>query len=439
MSVDAQMVETLVRTVGERLTERRNVDETEGRPRLSTEDEQALARSLVATALDELAGDAVRAGRQPMDAPAERELAGRVIDRLYGLGPIQPLLALPGVANITIPGADPVWVEYTDGTKERRDPVVSSPRELVELIATAARRLDRTEKRWDAANWELDMQLPSGDRLNAVMASPASRPRVTIRRHDFSIFLLEHLTALGVMDPLLEQFLRAAVAARLNIVIAGGTGAGKTTMLRCMINAVDERERLITIEDSLEIGLERFADRHPDYETLAARSANTEGAGQITLAQLVRTGLRMSPDRVIVGEVRGHEILPMLLAMSQGNDGSLCTIHASSSKETFKRFAMYAAMTPERLDTATTNLLVANAVHLVVHLGWPAGRRAVTSVREVVDAEDERMISNEVWQPGPDGCAVPGAPLRDATLSRLIDAGLDPQYQAAGLAGRWTA
>jgi pilus assembly protein CpaF len=439
MNTDAGVVEALVRTIGERLTDRRSADEAAGRARLSTDDEQALARSLVAAALDELAAEAVRAGRQPMDAAAERALAGQVIDRLYGLGPIQPLLALPGVANITIPGADEVWVEYTDGTKERRDPVVSTPQELVELIATAARRLDRSEKRWDAANWELDMQLPSGDRLNAVMASPASRPRVTIRRHDFSIFLLEHLTALEVMDPALEAFLRAAVAARLNIVIAGGTGAGKTTMLRCLINAVDARERLITIEDSLEIGLERFADRHPDYETLAARTANTEGAGQISLAQLVRTGLRMSPDRVIVGEVRGNEILPMLLAMSQGNDGSLCTIHASSSKETFKRFAMYAAMTPERLDTQTTNLLVANAVHLVVHLGWPAGRRAVTSVREVIDAEAERIISNEVWQPGPDGRAVPGAPLRDVTLSRLVEAGLDPHYPAEALSGRWSA
>jgi hypothetical protein len=107
----------------------------------------------------------------------------------------------------------------------------------------------------------------------------------------------------------------------------------------------------------------------------------------------------MSPDRVIVGEVRGDEILPMLLAMSQGNDGSLCTIHASTSKETFKRFQMYAAMSPERLDATTTNLLVANAVHLIVHIGWVDGCRRVTSVREVVDVDGPRLVSNEVWQP----------------------------------------
>jgi type IV secretory pathway ATPase VirB11/archaellum biosynthesis ATPase len=263
------------------------------------------------------------------------------------------------------------------------------------------------------------MQLPNGDRLNAVLYPPASRPRVTIRRHNFDLHRLAHLVEAGAIDRTLESFLTAATLARLNIVIAGGTNSGKTTMLRCLVNAIPPSERLITIEDSLEIGLERFADLHPDYETLTARTANTEGVGQITLAQLVRTGLRMSPDRVIVGEVRGDEILPMLLAMSQGNDGSLCTIHASTSKETFKRFQMYAAMTPERLDAETTNLLVANAVHLVVHIGWVDGRRVVTSVREVVDVDGPQLVSNEIFQPGPDGRAVPGFPIRDDTMHRL--------------------
>jgi Flp pilus assembly CpaF family ATPase len=124
--------------------------------------------------------------------------------------------------------------------------------------------------------------------------------------------------------------------------------------------------------------------------------------------------------------------------MSQGNDGSLCTIHASTSKETFKRFQMYAAMTPERLDAETTNLLVANAVHLIVHIGWVAGRRRVTSVREVVDVDGPRLVSNEVWQPGPDGRAVPGYPLRDETLDRLISAGFDRQL-LANREGWWSA
>ncbi len=426
----AELVEELVRQVGEALTARQNAQHEAGRPRLSVDDERALAQALVADELETLAAAALRDGRPAPDAATERRLTTRVLDRLFGLGPLQPLLAVPGVTNIAIPGAEPVWLEFTDGRKESRPPVVATPAELVDLVAAAARRLDRSEKRWDAANWELDMQLPNGDRLNAVMFPPASRPRVTIRRHNFDLHRLDHLVEAGTADRALASFLAAAVRARLNLVIAGGTNTGKTTMLRCLINEIDPAERIITVEDSLEIGLERFADRHPDYETLVARDANTEGAGRIGLAQLVRTALRMSPDRVIVGEVRGDEILPMLLAMSQGNDGSLCTIHASTSKETFKRFQMYAAMTPERLEAATTNLLVANAVHLIVHIGWVDGTRRITSVREIVDVDGPSLVSNEIWQPGPDGRAVPGYPPRDATLDRLVAVGFDRQLLA---------
>jgi pilus assembly protein CpaF len=436
-TVDAATLDRLVRQVGDELTSRQASEVDAGRARLTGEDEQQLAQALIAGELERLATEALREGRDPLDALAERRLAVQVVDRLYGLGPLQQLLAIDGVTNIAIPGADPVWLEYADGRKEQHPPVVSSPGELVDLIANAARRLDRSEKRFDAANWELDMQLPNGDRLNAVLCPPASRPRVTIRRHNFDLHRLAHLVEAGTIDRTLESLLTAATLAGLNIVIAGGTNSGKTTMLRCLINEIPATERLITIEDSLEIGLERFADRHPDYETLTARTANTEGAGQISLAELVRTGLRMSPDRVIVGEVRGDELLPMLLAMSQGNDGSLCTIHASTSKETFKRFQMYAAMSPERLDAETTNLLVANAVHLVVHIGWVAGRRVVTSVREVVDAEGPRLVSNEIFTPDPGGRAVPGFPIRDDTMQRLRQHGFEAEL-LANRDGWWT-
>jgi pilus assembly protein CpaF len=433
-----RLVARLVDRVGDELTVRQSGRVDGGQARLGAEDERALAASLVGDELEALATEALRDGREPLDAVTERRLSGQVLDRLYGLGPLEPLLVLPGVANIAIAGAGPVWLEYADGRKEQHPAVVGSDHELVELVANAARRLDRSEKRFDAANWELDMQLPNGDRLNAVLCPPASRPRVSIRRHNFELSRLSHLVAAGTIDDAVASLLTAAIGARLNLVIAGGTNSGKTTLLRCLINEVPPGERLITVEDSLEIGLERFAELHPDHETLTARTANTEGAGEISLAQLVRTGLRMSPDRVIVGEVRGDEILPMLLAMSQGNDGSLCTIHASSSKETFKRFQMYAAMSSERLDAETTNLLVANAVHLVVHLGWVAGQRAVTSIREVVDVDGPRLVSNEVYAPGPDGRAAPAYPLRDATLDRLLAAGYQPPATTAAAAAGWS-
>ena len=225
---------------------------------------------------------------------------------------------------------------------------------------------------------------------------------------------------------------RPRYARKTNVIVAGGTGTGKTTTLRCLINEIPADERLITIEDSLEIGLERFEDLHPDHETLEAREANTEGAGTFTLADLVRSALRMDPERVIVGEVRGAEILPMLLAMSQGNDGSMCSIHADSSRGVFARLAMYAAMTPERLSPGVTNLLVANAVDLIVHLGWVSGTRRITSVREVTGVlEGGQVVSNELWRPDASGAGVPAAPPSRA-LAELVEAhGFDVPAHAA--------
>jgi Flp pilus assembly CpaF family ATPase len=311
--------------------------------------------------------------------------------------------------------------------------VVASDAELVELVATAARRMGRSERRWDHAHPELNLRLPNGDRLHALMAV-TGRPVVTIRRHDFSaLSRVAHLVDAGLFSIAIGAFLVAVVRARLSLIVAGGTGTGKTTSLRCLINEIPPGERLLTVEDSLELGLEHFEDLHPDYEAIEAREANTEGQGAFSLADGVRAGLRMNPDRVIVGEIRGGaELLSMLLAMSQGNDGSMCSLHADSSAGVFSRLAMYAAMTPERLAPDVTARLVAEAVQVVVHLGWVDGVRRVTSIREVTGVSDAGQVaSNEVWRPGPYGRAVPHMPLSQPTLARLVEAGFDARLLRA--------
>jgi Flp pilus assembly CpaF family ATPase len=214
--------------------------------------------------------------------------------------------------------------------------------------------------------------------------------------------------------------------AKKSCIICGGIGAGKTTLLRAMAADIPSTERLITIEDSLELGLDRFPDLHPDVVALEAREPNLEGEGEVSMAELVRWALRMSPDRVIVGEARGEEVLALLNAMSQGTDGSMATLHASSSRGAFSKLATYAVQAPERLPIEATNLLVANAVHFVIYLAQDGDRRFVSSVREVIDAEGAMLISNEVFRPGPDRRAVPGAPFRTETLDELIAVGFDP-------------
>jgi pilus assembly protein CpaF len=428
---DAGLVARLHRTVGEALTNAHTAHEEAGRGRLAADDERALARKLLADELRRLASDAYAAGDDPLDEQTEAAVTLAVLDRLHGLARLQPLLDDPTIRDIHVPGSQPTWLTMRDGTKVRGPAVADSDDELIDLIATAARRLGRTERRWDNAHPELNLQLPNGDRLHALMGV-SGRPTVTVRRHDFDISRLDHLKEKGVCDELLGGFLSAAVRGRSNLIVAGGTGTGKTTTLRCLINEIPADERLIIIEDSLEIGVDRFEDLHPDYETLEAREANTEGVGAFSLADLVRSALRMDPQRVIVGEVRGAEVLPMLLAMSQGNDGSMCSIHANSSKGVFGRFAMYAAMTAERLEPEVTNLLVANAVDVVVHLGWVDGQRRITSVRELTGAvEGGQVVSNELWRPGPRGAAIPAAPPTAELTASLEEHGFRPSDHAA--------
>lgn len=428
---DHALVARLHRTVGEALTAAHSAHEEAGRGRLAGDDERALAGKLVADELRRLASAAYASGRAPLDEQTEADVTVAVLDRLHGLARLQPLLDDPTIRDIHISGCDRVWLTLCDATKVRGPAVADSDDELIELIATAARRIGRTERRWDNSQPELNLQLPNGDRLHALMAV-SGRPTVTIRRHDFDISRLDQLIERGVCDELMGNFLSAAVRARANLIVAGGTGTGKTTALRCLINEIGPDERLITIEDSLEIGVDRFEDLHPDHETLEAREANTEGVGTFSLADLVRSALRMDPQRVIVGEVRGAEVLPMLLAMSQGNDGSMCSIHADSSKGVFGRLAMYAAMTAERLAPDVTNLLVANAVDLVVHLGWVDGERRVTSVREITGAvEAGQIVSNELWRPGAQGAAMPAAPPTPAFAAMLEKHGFAPGDHAA--------
>ncbi len=460
------MSETLTADIRRRVAEDLADD---GAAILDADDRREFARQRAFVHLDSLTAADGGTDGTGRSAAQEQQVAQDVLDALFGLGRLQTLVDDERIENIDVNGCDRVWATFADGSKRLMDPVADSDDELVDILRSAAGRFGLTERRFDTAWPELDLQLPGGARLSAVMAVTA-RPAVSVRRHRFTDLSLDELCAMGAMDGTLGSLLSAAVRARKNIVVSGAMNSGKTTLLRALAAEIDRRERIVTIEQAFELGLDTGSDRHPDMVALEARPANIEGEGRIPVADLVRRSLRMNADRVIVGEVLGDEVLPMLNAMSQGRSGSMCTIHSESSAGVFRRIASYAVQAPERLPIEATNLLIAGALHFVVHLDsdmhdGPAtdgprgdfpgvgraveGRRRdgegdrefpardrrnrfVASVREVVDAEGVQVVSNEVYRPGPDRRAVPSAPLRQETRDELAAFGFDPRGPGDG-------
>jgi pilus assembly protein CpaF len=420
--LEAQVISELRRKVGDRLAEWAGDESYTARER------ETKGRELINTALAERTAEAISTNGQVLNSAAEERVAKAVFDALFGLGGFQALLDDPKIQNIYANGCDVVFIDTTSEKGLRVGPVAASDEDLVEMIRMVAARAGTEERRFDRGSPHLNLALRNGARLFAVMGI-SERPSVSIRLDSFSDDppTLDDLVAQGTVSAELADQLGAAVRARLNIVVAGGTNAGKTTLVRALADEIGPEERLITIEDTIELRLHKNTKAHPNVVALQAREANLEGVGEISQAACVRMGLRMSPDRVIVGEVRGDEILPMLNAMSQGNDGSMTTVHANSTQGVFQRFQAYAAQAPEKLTLEATNLLVAGAVDVIVHVAMGKdGKRFVTGVREVTGTDGTQVTSNEVYRPGPDGRAAYAYGWRAETVERLIDAGADP-------------
>ena len=377
---------------------------------LDGDDQAMLARDLINEQLEAYARERMGRHEQVLTQEEEETIASAVFDRIFQLGRLQPLIDDERIVNIIANGFDQVWLEYEDGTKVPGPPIAASNAEMIEMLREIGRRYGLSEREFNPSRPSLNLQLPDGSRLFAV-AWVCDRPCLAIRRHRFMKVSLDDLVRLRSLDSGLRDFLAAAVHARKQLIIAGATGAGKTTLLRALASEIPPSERIITIETELELGLDRFPELHPDCVALEAREANVEGIGTVTAAELVRMSLRMNPDRCIVGEVRGEEVIPMLNAMSQGNEGSMCTVHADSSATVFNKLALYAMQAPERLPIEATALLAAAAIDLVVFIAKKGNERYVASVRQVVSANGATVVTNELYEPGRDGRAAPAMPV----------------------------
>ncbi|WP_250640026.1 CpaF family protein [Frankia sp. AiPa1] len=415
------------------LAARLRADDDAGGPPMSGPEREEFARAVLANLAEEHTTAQLARGA-PLLAPAdEQRVVAEMLAEVLGLGGLEPLLADTTIENINLTG-DRVFVRRADGSRYRMPPITGSDAELVGLIRDLAAHAGVEERRWDRGAPMVNFHLPDRSRVFAVMAV-TERPSVSIRRHRLRHVTLAGLRENGTLDYGLEALLAALVRARKNIIVAGGTAIGKTTMLLALADQIPQSERLITVEDVYELGLDADEQAHPDVVALQVREPNTEGEGAVSAAELVRAALRMSPDRVIVGEVRGPEVIPMLNAMSQGNDGSMTTIHSSTSRGVFTRLASYAVQGPERLPVEATNLLIASAIHVVVHLAEPRGergRRVVSSVREVVDADGTQIVTNELYRPGPDRRGLPAAPPTGELLDDLQSVGFDPDVLSRG-------
>ncbi len=308
----------------------------------------------------------------------EREaLVARIAERSLGLGPLEPLLRDPAVDEILVSGTRPVWVERAG----RLEPTTAAFASEADLRHAIERLLSPAGRRADEAEPLCDARLPDGSRVNVVLPPLAvDGPALTIRRFRPRVLTPERLVALGSWTPVLHDLLRDAVLGRRNILVSGATGSGKTTTLGALAAFLGDDERVVTIEDTAEL---RLAGAH--VVRLEARPPGHDGRGAVTIRDLVRNALRMRPDRIVVGEVRGPEALDMLAAMATGHDGSLCTVHAGSPAEALRRVETLALMAGVGLPHAAVRAHVADALDLVVHQARGAdGVRRVTSVAQVV-------------------------------------------------------
>jgi pilus assembly protein CpaF len=339
-----------------------------------------------------------------LDGAQSQETWRRIFASVTPLGPLAEHLADPEVEEVRINGTQACFV-FRAGRRQSVAPPFDDEDALIELVhwytdGTPTSRLDR-------ASPTVTMTLPEGSRLHAALSPPARPMSVTIRKHPPARFAdLAALAASGFLPSGLIRFLEAAVAARLNILVSGGAGAGKTTFMRVLARLIATDERVVTIEDQAELHLWREL---PDCIALEGRQPNTEGRGAITIQMLVHEALRMSPDRIIIGEVRGGEALDLLDAMNTGHPGSVCTLHADSPRETLPRLVRLALRNPQAPRAEAVLAEVVHTVDLVLHAAIVRGgvdqtrERRLLSMSCVAGLDDGRPLLQELLTYRPDG------------------------------------
>ncbi len=360
--------------------------------------------------------DVVARLKSPFSAPEQERLSGEILEEVFGLGPLEPLLQDPTVSDVLVNGSKEVYVERA-GVLEETKVVFKDDAHLMRIIqkivSAIGRRIDETSPMVDA-------RLADGSRVNVVIPPLAvDGPHISIRRFGHTPVSEEDLLASQALTPHMLGLLKAAVAARLNIVISGGTGAGKTTLLNVLSGYISSKERIVTIEDSAELQLKQ---KH--VVRLECRPPNAEGKGAVQARQLVINSLRMRPNRIVVGEVRGEEALDMLQAMNTGHDGSMTTVHANSPRDALGRLETMAMMANLNLPEKAIRKQIASAISLIVQVArFTDGARRITHMTEITGMESEVVTLQDLFVFEKQGVSPEGR-----TLGEFVATGIRPKF-----------
>ncbi|MCK6570739.1 CpaF family protein [Myxococcota bacterium] len=350
----------------------------------------ALTRDQVRNRLRELVENLIQKDGMNL-SPVERDVVVTgILDEITGLGPLEAILADDTVSDILVNGPDTIYVERGG----RLQQIDARFRDDAHLVNTISRIVGRVGRRVDESSPMVDARLPDGSRVNAIIPPLAlDGAALSIRRFGTNPLDARALVSKGALTQDMLNYLKAAVRSKCNILISGGTGAGKTTLLNALSNFIPNTERIITLEDSAELKLQQ-----PHCVRLESRPPNIEGRGAVTIGDLMRNALRMRPDRIVVGEVRGGEALDMLQAMNTGHEGSMGTLHANSPDDAVQRLTTMITMSGVKLDTGALAQIIGRSLHLVVQASrLPDGQRKLTSITEIVGLDGDKVATHEIF------------------------------------------
>lgn len=355
----------------------------------------------------------------PLTAAARQRVVRSLENEVLGLGPLEALLGDPTIADILINRHDSVYVERSGKLEKTR----LKFRDEAHLLNIIDRIVSQVGRRIDESSPMVDARLKDGSRLNAIIPPLAlDGPVVSIRRFSRDALTVDHLVEMGSMSEAIAKCLKLMVNARLNILVSGGTGSGKTTLLNMLSNFIGPTERVVTIEDSAELQLQQ-----PHVIRLETRPANIEGMGEVSQRDLVKNALRMRPDRIVIGEVRGGEVMDMLQAMNTGHDGSLTTLHANSPRDALGRMENMMSMSGLTLPLHAMRAQIVSAIDVVVQLERQSdGKRRLVSVQEVQNLEGDIIAMSEIFRFEATGVDSEGNVLGD-----YLPTGLVPRFNDA--------